>query len=263
MKKIYIVLSIFFLFFTYSSSKAAELSPTGAYWSLEVEYGSGQNTLNHAENSYDENHLSIPHTYSLPKLDEIWISDTPNPDPNANFYSYAYYAGRSDIIEAYAEGFARDNSSETEWFYSYSFVAVASDTFTGLSLFLGSFDWEFDVYLGSGNLDAQVGIALVDYTDPNNWFILKQEEINYNPNLPTSGTCNVSWSLDPSRTYLYGVWAQVELTGYEASDDFYAVATVENIHAEVVPEPTTSLLLLLGLGTLVLIAKIFMPSRAH
>lgn len=262
MTKVYILLIIFFLFFTYSAIKAAESSLTGIYWSLEVEYGSGNNTLNHAEDSYNESNLSIPHVYSVPLTDDIEIFD--NPDLySANFDSYAYYAGNENEIEAYAQGFARDNSSETEWFSSNSFVAVASNTFTGLSLFLGSFDWEFDVYLGSGNLDAQVGIALVDYTDPNNWFILKQEEIDYDSNFPTSGTCNVSWTLDPSRIYLYDVWAQVKLTGYEdPNDSFYAAATIQNIHAEAVPIPDTSLLLLFGLGTMVIISKII-PSKVH
>ncbi len=253
MKKISLLSIIFILFFTCYSVKAIEVDLTGVYWSLEVEYGSGTNTLNHDENSYDETNLSIPHVYPVPLIDKIRISD------DYYFDSYADYSGDSDYVEAYVQGFARDyNSSQTDWFSSNSFVAVASNTFTGLSLFIASFDWNFDVYFGSGDLDAQVGIALVDYTDPNNWFILKQEEINYDPNLPTSGTCNVSWTLDPSRIYLYGLWAQVELTGYEDPiDAFYATATITNIHARAVPEPATFLLLIIAFCIIYILNKNF------
>ncbi len=225
------------------SVRAYEILPTGEYWDLEVSYGSGTTTLDSDSDFYLI--PSIPHSNGLPDVNSIEASD------NSHFDAYAGYSVDIASLEANAEGFADGiYSTDTDWYNALSKVAIASDPFTGASIFTLSFDWEVDMNFDSAYNTglAKIGIGIIDWTqttDPNNPVVMVQEILGYSNS--ASGTYTNSWTLDPSHEYIFGIGALASIYGAEDYYGGYVDVYIDNLQAHAVPEPASVLLVSAGL----------------
>ena len=228
-------------------AKAASVTPTGVYWDLEVSYGSGTTTLDSDSDSFLTPSIP-PITNGLPNANSVEVLDN-----NYYFDAYADYSADVTSLEAYVEGFADNPLTATDWYTALSKAAIASDPFSGASIFTLSFDWTVDMDFDSAYNTglAKIAVGIIDWTqttDPNNPVVVAKVIFDYTDS--DSGTYTNSWNLDPTHAYIFGVGALASISGSEdiwgGSVDVY----IDNLRASTVPEPASVFLVGAGLFAL-------------
>jgi len=238
MKRVFFVCLLLGLFVG-STVWALTVEPVGVYWDLQATYGSGDDVLDSASDTYLV--PSLPHAYTVPRAGDVEVYDN-----NELIYAYAGFAAGADTLYAEASGFADPSySSLSDWFKASSRAAVASNPFSG-SL---DFDYEANIDYGAGS-QGKVGyaIAIIDWsetTNPADPVIIHDERV-FLTDSASSHYSNVWTSLDPSHYYILGIGVLASVEGEEDAYGGEVSIELTRITTTAVPEPTTVALLVGG-----------------